>query len=47
MERTRTCPRHSAMMIDWMKINDMEYEHMIEKIRNTGGMDLPEKAEHS
>jgi len=28
MEGTRTCGRQSATTIDWMKSNDMKYEHM-------------------
>jgi len=28
MEGTRTRGRQSATMIDWMKSNDMEYEHI-------------------
>jgi len=30
-----------------MKSNDVECEHMIEKTGVIGGLDLPEKAEHS
>ena len=46
MERTRTRGRQSATMIDWMKSNDVEYKHT-EKTGIIGGLDLPEKAEHS
>ena len=52
MEGTRTRGRQSDTMIDWMKSNDMEYEHIkkeliTEKTGVIGGLDLLEKAEHS
>ena len=54
MEGTRTRGRQSATMIDWMKSNDVEYEHithntqlMIEKTGIIGGHDLPGKAQHT
>jgi len=40
----------SATMIDWIKSNDMEYEHIkksLEKTSIIGGLDLPEMAKHS
>jgi len=48
MEGMRTCGRRSATTIDWMKSNKVEYEHiMTAKTGVIGGLDLPEKAEHS
>jgi len=52
MERTRTRGRKSDTMIDWMKSNDVEYDHIKKRPhdredRVIGGIDLPEKAEHS
>jgi len=52
MKRTWTRGRQSDMMIDWMKSNDVEWtgkekELMIEKTGVIGGLDLPEKAEHT
>ena len=49
MEGSRTCGRQSATMLDWMKSNDVEYEHtkkelMIEKTGVIGSLVLPEKA---
>ena len=46
----------SATTMDWMKSNDVEYEHIkkracdtlvIQKTGIIGGLDLREKAEHS
>ena len=28
MDRTKTRERHGATMMDWMKSNDVEYEHI-------------------
>ena len=39
--------RQSDTMIDWMKSNIGRKELMIEKTGVIGGLDLPEKAEHS
>ena len=49
MEGTRTRGRQNDTMIDWMKSNDVEYEHIkkTEKTGVIGGLDLPEKAEHT
>jgi len=52
MEGKRTRGRQSDTMIGWMKSNDVEYDHikkelMIEKTGIIGGLDLPEKAEHT
>jgi len=52
MERTRTRGRKTDTMIDWMKSNDVEYDHIKKRPhdredRVIGGIDLPEKAEHS
>jgi len=52
MEGSRTRGRQSDTMLDWMKSNDVEYDHikkklMIEKTGVIGGLDLPEKAEHT
>ena len=49
MEGSRTCGRQSDTMLDWMKSNDVEYEHtkkelMIEKTGVIGSLVLPEKA---
>jgi len=34
MERTRTRGRQSVTMIDWMKSNDVEYEHIKKRIHD-------------
>jgi len=53
MEGTRTRGRQSTTMIDWMKSNDMEYEHIKKRAhdredwRHWRPVDLPEKAQHS
>ena len=51
MEGTRTRGRESTTMIDWMKSNDVENEHIKKRAHDretgvVGGLDLPEKAEH-
>jgi len=38
------------MMIDWMKSNDVEYEHIKKRAHDRediGGLDLSDKAEHT
>ena len=52
MEETRTRGKQSNTMIDWMRSNNVEYEHIKKrdydkKTGVIGNLDLPEKAEHS
>jgi len=53
MDGIRTRGRQSVTMIDWMKSNDVEYDHIKkrahdrEKTGIIGGLNPPEKAEHT